>query len=181
MRLTRKARHDEIDESFPLSTLKGFDVVPYGRVKTGDNAVPDSGLDDLLGVWRPLDICDGLEFVVGICESESELKSPVPAKEVEDGMYTHVKITAPFAGLDGITNPFPVPRSCGLLPHLESHTQYNSEMLFQRRISGKFRDSIRPIRFLYSSDEHNPLSFPPVLFACEIDRSPVDGKFCIIG
>ena len=148
MRLTRKSRHDEIDESFPFSAVEGFDVVPYGRVKSGDDAVPDSGLDDLLGVWLPLDVGDGLEFVVGICESESELKSPVPAKEVEDGIYTHVKITAPSAALDAITNPFPVPRSCGLLPHLESHTQYNSEMLFQRRISGKFRDSIRPIRFL---------------------------------
>ena len=148
MRLTRKSRHDDVDESFPLSAVEGFNVVPYWSVKTGDDAVPDSGLDDLLGVWLPLDVGDGLELVVGICESESELKSPVPAKEVEDGIYTHVKITAPSAALDAITNPFPVPRSCGLLPHLESHTQYNSEMLFQRRISGKFRDSIRPIRFL---------------------------------
>jgi hypothetical protein len=148
MRLTRKSRHDEIDESFPLSTVKGFDVVPYRSLKSGDNTVPDSGLDNLLGVWLPLDICNGLEFVVGICEPESELESPVPAKEVEDGIYTHVKITAPSAALGAITNPSPVPRSCGRLPRLESHNRYNSEMLFQRRISGKFRDSIRPIRFL---------------------------------
>ena len=148
MRLTRKSRHDEIDESFPFSAVEGFDVVPYGRVKSGDDAVPDSGLDNLLGVWLPLDICDGLEFVVGICESESKLKSPVPAKEVEDGIYTHVKITAPSAVLGAITNPFPVPRSCDRFPRLGNRTRYNSETLFQRRISGKFRDSIRPIRFL---------------------------------
>ena len=148
MRLTRKSRHDEIDESFPFSAVKGFDVVPYWSVKTGDDAVPDSGLDDLLSVWLPFDVGDGLEFVVGICEPESELESPVPAKEVEDGIYTHVKITAPSAALGAITNPFPVPRSCGLLPRLGNHTRYNSETLFQRRISGTFRDSIRPIRFL---------------------------------
>ena len=148
MRLTRKSRHDEIDESFPLSTVKGFDVVPYRSLKSGDNAVPDSGLDDLLGVWLPFDVGDGLEFVVGICESESELKSPVPAKEVEDGIYTHVKITAPSAVLGAITNPSPVPRSCGRFPRLGSRTRHNSEMIFQRRISGKFRDLIRPNRFL---------------------------------
>ena len=148
MRLTRKSRHDEIDESFPFSAVEGFDVVPYGRVKSGDDAVPDSGLDNLLGVWLPLDICDGLEFVVGICESESKLKSPVPAKEVEDGIYTHVNLTAPSAALDAITNPSPVPRSCGRFPRLGSHIRCNSEMLFQRRISGKFRDSIPPNRVL---------------------------------
>ena len=148
MRLTRKSRHDEIDESFPLSTVKGFDVVPYWSVKTADNAVPDSGLDDLLGVWLPFDICDGLELVVGICESESELESPVPAKEVEDGIYTHVNLAAPSAVLDATTNRSPVPRSCGRFPRLGSQPRCNSEMLFQRRISGKFRNSIRPSRFL---------------------------------
>jgi len=148
MRLTRKSRHDDIDESFPFSAVKSGDVIPYRSVKTGDNSVPDSGLDNLLGVWLPFDVGDGLELVVGICESESELKSPVPAKEVEDGIYTHVKITAPSAALGAITNPFPVPRSYGRFPRLGNRTRYNSEMLFQRRISGKFRDSIRPIRFL---------------------------------
>ena len=148
MRLTRKSRHDEIDESFPLSAVEGFNVVPYRSLKTGDNTVPDSGLDDLLSVWLPFDVGDGLEFVVGICEPESELESPVPAKEVEDGIYTHVKITAPSAVLGAITNPFPAPRSCGRLPRLGNRNRYNSEMLFQRRISGTFRDSIRPIRFL---------------------------------
>ena len=148
MRLTRKSRHDEIDESFPLSTVKSGGVIPYGRVKSGDNAVPDSGLDDLLAILLPFDVGDGLELVVGICEPESELESPVPAKEVEDGIYTHVKITAPSAALGAITNPFPAPRSCGRLPRLGNRNRYNSEMLFQRRISGKFRDLIRPIRFL---------------------------------
>ena len=148
MRLTRESRHDDIDDSFPLSTVKSGGVIPYGRVKTGDNSVPDSGLDNLLSVWLPLDICDGLELVVGICEPESELESPVPAKEVEDGIYTHVNLMAPSAALGAITNPSPVPRSCGRFPRLGSHIRCSSEMLFQRRISGKFRDSIRPIRFL---------------------------------
>jgi hypothetical protein len=80
MRLTRKSRHDDIDESFPFSAVKSGDVIPYGRVKSGDDAVPDSGLDNLLGVWLPFDVGDGLEFVVGICESEAELESPVPAE-----------------------------------------------------------------------------------------------------
>jgi len=80
MRLTRKSRHDDIDESFPLSTVKGGGVIPYGRVKTWDDAVPDSGLDDLLAIWLPFDVGDGLELVVGICESEAELESSIPAK-----------------------------------------------------------------------------------------------------
>jgi len=80
MRLTRKSRNNEVNESFPFSAVKSGGVIPYGRVQSGDNAVPDSGLDNLLGVWLPLDICDGLELVVGICESESELKSSVPAE-----------------------------------------------------------------------------------------------------
>ena len=80
MRLTRESRNNEVNESFPLSTVESGDVIPYGSVKTGDNAVPDSGLNNLLAVWLPFDVGDGLELVVGICESEAELKSSIPAE-----------------------------------------------------------------------------------------------------
>jgi hypothetical protein len=86
MWLTREASTENIHRSTPGSSVETFDVVPDGSVV--EVAVSDTGLDDLLAVFVPLDVADGPGGESR--QSEAETEATVPAEEGHLGMYIHV-------------------------------------------------------------------------------------------
>ena len=88
MWLTREASTENIHDSTPGLAVKGLDVIPdWGIIEV---AVCNSGLEDPLTKFVPLDIGDRAEVCVRVSETEAEAESTVSAEAVEDGICTHV-------------------------------------------------------------------------------------------